>query len=112
MSTTYDLATPQFELPIGAIAEVCERYFVGELAVFGSVLRADFRPDSDLDFLVVFESQDLGPWMEKLDRFEQDLSRALGRKADVVLRSSVESGANYIRRNEILRTARTIYAAR
>jgi len=59
MSTTYDLATPKFELPIGAIAEVCERYFVRELAVFGSVLRADFRPDSDLDFLVVFESQDL-----------------------------------------------------
>jgi uncharacterized protein len=112
MSTTNHLDTPKFELPTEAIAEVCRRYGVEELAVFGSVLRADFRMSSDVDFMVVFESKDLGPWMEKLTRFELDLDRAVGRKADVVLKSSVESGLNYIRRNEILRTARTIYAAR
>jgi uncharacterized protein len=111
MSTTHHLDTPKFVLPAEAIAEVCLRYGVEELAVFGSVLRADFRPDSDVDFMVVFASKNVGPWMEKLDRFEHDLGRAFGRKADVVLKSSVESGWNYIRRNEILRTATTIYAA-
>jgi uncharacterized protein len=111
MSTTHRLATPQFELPVEEIAEVCRRFDVRELAVFGSVLREDFQAGSDVDFLVVFESRDLGPWMEKLGRFEEDLSQALGRKADVVLKSSVQSAWNYIRREEILRTARTIYAA-
>jgi uncharacterized protein len=112
MSTTHPISTPGFELPVDAIAEICERFGVRELSVFGSVLRADFRADSDLDFMVVFAAKDLGPWAEKLDQFEQDLSGALRRKADVVLKSSVESSPNYISRNEILRTARTIYAAR
>lgn len=111
MSTTHRLATPTFELPVEEIAEVCRRFGVRELAVFGSVLREDFQPGSDVDFLVDFESPDLGPWMEKLGRFEEDLSNALGRKADVVLKSSVQFAWNYIRREEILRTARTIYAA-
>jgi uncharacterized protein len=111
MSSTHRLATPTFELPVEEIAEVCRRFGVRELAVFGSVLREDFQPGSDVDFLVVFESPDLGPWMEKLGRFEEDLSEALGRQADVVLKSSVQSAWNYIRREEILRTARTIYAA-
>jgi uncharacterized protein len=111
MSTTHRLATPTFELPTEAIAEVCRRFDVRELAVFGSVLREDFQPGSDVDFLVVFESPDLGPWMEKLGRFEENLSDALGRQADVVLKSCVQSAWNYIRREEILRTARTIYAA-
>jgi uncharacterized protein len=112
MSTTYATTTPNFEFPVDAITEVCERFGVRELAVFGSVLRADFQAKSDVDFMVEFERKDLGPWMEKLDRFEQRLACALGRKADVVLKSSVECGPNYIRRNEILRTARNIYAAR
>jgi hypothetical protein len=111
MSTTHHLATPTFELPTEAIAEVCRRFGVRELAVFGSVLREDFQPGSDVDFLVDFESRDLGPWMEKLGRFEQVLSDALGRQAEVVLKSSIQTAWNYIRRAEILRTARTIYAA-
>ncbi len=111
MSTTHPLATPKFELPVEEIVEVCRRFDVRELAVFGSVFREDFQPGSDVDFLVVFESPDLGPWMEKLGRFEEELSQALGRKADVALKSSVQSACNYIRREEILRTARTIYAA-
>lgn len=43
------------DLPLDKIAELCRRYRVHELALFGSVLRADFRPDSDVDFLVEFE---------------------------------------------------------
>ncbi|MFH0981152.1 MAG: nucleotidyltransferase domain-containing protein, partial [Planctomycetota bacterium] len=43
------------ELPIEAIAELCRKYQVEELSVFGSVLRGDFRPNSDVDFLVTFK---------------------------------------------------------
>jgi predicted nucleotidyltransferase len=50
--------------------------------------------------------------MEKLGRFEESLSNVLGRKADVVLKSSVENGWNYIRRKNILSNARSIYVAR
>lgn len=110
MSTTFQLDTPNFNLPYEAIADVCRRYGVRELAVFGSVLRPDFRSDSDIDFVVEFRSSDLGPWMEKLGRFENDLTFVLGRKADVVLRSSVEAGWNYIRRRDILDSAKTVYA--
>jgi len=49
------------ELPFEAIAEVCRRLGVSELAVFGSALRNDFRPDSDVDFLVRFRNDDPGP---------------------------------------------------
>ena len=44
-----------------------------ELSVFGSLLRDDFGPDSDVDFLVVFRDNDYGPWMGKLQRMEKDL---------------------------------------
>ena len=112
MSTTFHLQTPNFGLPYEAIADVCRQFAVRELAVFGSVLGPAFRTDSDVDFMVVFFRNDLGPWMEKLGRFEESLSNVLGRKADVVLKSSVENGWNYIRRKDILSNARSIYVAR
>jgi predicted nucleotidyltransferase len=111
MSTTFRLQIPTFDLPYGAVGDLCVKYSVQELALFGSILRADFRPDSDIDFLVVFRDNDLGPWMGKLQDFEHDLSQILGRKADVVLKASVEQSDNYIRRSEILRNAAVIYAA-
>ena len=71
-------------LPLDAIAELCRKYDLDELAIFGSALREDFGPDSDIDFLVVFKNDDYGPWMGKLTRFEDDLSALLGRKAEVI----------------------------
>ena len=112
MSTTFPVLTPNFNLLYEAIAEICRCYGVHELALFGSVLRPDFRPNSDVDFLVVFHEKSLGPWAEKLDRFERELSAAVGRRADVTTKESVEESWNYIRRQEILHSARTIYAER
>ena len=54
------------------------KYGVRELSLFGSILRDDFRPESDIDFLVVFGDDDLGPWMAKLLNMEEELSVALG----------------------------------
>lgn len=102
----------RIELPIEKIAALCERYGVAELHLFGSILRDDFRDDSDVDFMVRFLESDLGPWLGKLFDLENDLSTLLGRRVDLVLKDSVESSENYLRRKHILRTAHPLYVAR
>lgn len=94
-------------LPEDKIAEVCRRHGVRELAVFGSVLTDDFRPDSDVDFLVTFENpQNLGPWMSRLTNLQEELGKVTGRKADVALRD----GLKWVIRDRVLASARVIYA--
>jgi len=100
------------ELPAGIIDDVCRKHGVEELSLFGSVLREDFGPDSDLDFLVVFKDNDAGPWMSKFMDLEEELSQALGRRVDVVDKRGVEQSENYIRRRHILSSARVLYVAR
>lgn len=53
------MAMGMVNLPAEGIAALCRKYSVEVLSVFGSVLRVDFRPDSDVDFLVVFKNEDL-----------------------------------------------------
>ncbi len=101
-----------FELPTEIISDVCRRHGVEELSLFGSVLRDDFGPNSDVDFLVVFKNNDAGPWMGKFMDLEEALSQALGRRVDVVDKRGVEQSENYIRRRHILSSARVIYVAR
>lgn len=101
-----------FELPAEVISDVCRKHDVEELSLFGSVLRDDFEPDSDLDFLVVFKDNDAGPWMSKFMDLEEELSQVLGRRVDVVDKRGVEQSENYIRRRHILSSARVIYVAR
>jgi hypothetical protein len=98
-------------LPMAEIEEVCRRYGVKELALFGSALREDFRPDSDIDFLVTFENADSGPWGSKYVEMKEELSAPLGRKADVVSRNGIEQSRNWIRRPAILESAVVIYEA-
>lgn len=82
-----------------------------ELSVFGSSVRDDFGPDSDVDFVVVFKDDDYGPFLSKLMDFEEALSAAIGRPVDLVTRRSVEQSDNYIRREHILSSLRTVYVA-
>lgn len=100
---------PRIALPHEAIAELGDRFGVEELAVFGSVLRPDFRPDSDVDFLVTFIDDDEGPWMSKLQALESALADVLGRDVDVVSRRGIEQSRNARRRRTILESAVTIY---
>jgi len=93
------------------IGELCRRYNVAELSVFGSLLRDDFGPESDIDFLVVFRDNDYGPWMGKLQRMEEDLGALLGREVELVPKESVLRSENWIRRNHILSTAQVIYVS-
>ncbi len=97
-------------LPLEAIAAVCRKHGVSELAVFGSALREDFDPaTSDVDFLVRFIGDDAGPWAHKLMDLEEEFAALLGRKVDVAERLGVEQSRNPYRRNHILDQARTIY---
>jgi predicted nucleotidyltransferase len=97
------------ELPMEAIARVCQKYAVEELSVFGSALRDDFGPGSDVDFLVAFRNNECGPWMSKLVEMEQELAALLGKNVDLVNKRGVEQSRNRIRREEILGSARVVY---
>jgi predicted nucleotidyltransferase len=99
-------------LPVDRIVEICRKHDVTRLEVFGSVLRQDFRSDSDVDFLVTFRDNDSGPWMGKFQDVQDELSRLLGRSVDVVERESVERSENYIRRSHILKSAEPLYVER
>ncbi|HTG35473.1 MAG TPA: nucleotidyltransferase domain-containing protein [Thermoanaerobaculia bacterium] len=96
--------------PTDRIEEFCHRWKIVELSLFGSALRADFRPYSDVDLLVRFAPD--ADW-SLLDhaRMERELSEVLGREVDLVSRTAVEASPNWIRRQEILSTARALYAA-
>lgn len=92
------------------IAEFCRRWKISEFALFGSVLREDFRPDSDVDVLVAFAPDadwSLFDWVEMQDELEQ----IFGREVDLISRRAIERSSNWIRRKEILSTAQVVHAA-
>lgn len=92
------------------IAEFCRKWKITELALFGSVLRNDFRPDSDVDVLVTFEP-DTRYSLFDLVHAQDELKAILGREVDLVERNSVERSENYIRRKHILSSLEPVYVA-
>jgi len=92
------------------IAAFCQRNHIRSLSFFGSVLRDDFGPDSDIDVLVEFEPGK-EPGLMEMAGMETELSGILGHKVDLVERQSVEKSENYIRRRHILQSLETIYVA-
>lgn len=101
--------SPRIPASTAAIEDFCKRWQVAELALFGSVLRDDYDRDSDIDVLVEF-APDGVPGIEFVT-MAAELSRLLGRQADVLTRSAVERSRNHIRRREILESAEVIYEA-
>ena len=99
-----------FVWPQQEVEELCRRWKIVELSIFGSALREDFRPDSDIDLLVRFDPSARWSLFDHA-RMERELGEVLGREVDLVSRSAVERSPNWIRREEILSTARTLYAA-
>jgi predicted nucleotidyltransferase len=92
------------------ITDFCRRWKVTELALFGSVLRGDFSPDSDVDVLVSFAPE--ARWsLFDLVVMQGELRAILGREVDLVERTAVEQAENYIRRKGILGNIEVIYAA-
>lgn len=93
--------TPRLPIPERAIAEFCRRWKVTEFALFGSVVRDDFRPDSDVDVLVSF-APEMRYSLFDLVEMQDELSAAFGRDVDLVTRRAVERGSNEWRRRSIL----------
>ncbi len=105
---------PRLEQRLGvprlAIEAFCQRWNIVEFALFGSVLRDDFRADSDIDVLVTFSATarcGLGEMIQMKDEIE-DL---FGRKVDFIVKSSIERSQNWLRRKHILSSAEVIYVA-
>jgi predicted nucleotidyltransferase len=99
------------EISDDVLADFCRRWGVTELALFGSVLRDDFRPESDVDVLVTFGPA-AHPGLFDLVDMQDELARILGRKVDLVSRRGVEQSRNHLRRTAILSSAETIYVQR
>jgi uncharacterized protein len=99
------------DLPMDAIAEFCARWQVVEFALFGSVLRSDFRSDSDIDVIVQFHS-DAHPTLFDLSYMEDELRILFQRDVDLVTRKGIETSRNYLRRKAILSSAQVIYGTR
>jgi predicted nucleotidyltransferase len=98
-------------IPRKRLAEFCRRWKVSELAFFGSVLREDFRANSDIDLLVSFSPKAKISLFD-LVRMQNELKEIFGREVDLVERRAIEKSENYIRRKSILSDTKVIYAAR
>jgi uncharacterized protein len=93
-----------------AVAAFCRRWGVTELSLFGSVLRGDFGPESDVDFLATF-APDVRRSLFDYAAMRDELAAIVGRRVDLVNREAVENSANQMRRRSILESAEPVYAA-
>lgn len=98
---------PDLAIDPAALAELCRRFHIRRLSLFGSRLKGTARPNSDVDFLVEFEPGQV-PGMLGMAQIEHDLSDLLGGR-HVDLRTAAELSRHF--RDEVVRTARVQYAA-
>jgi predicted nucleotidyltransferase len=98
---------PGIVLPEAEISEICRRYQVKELAVFGSAARGELRPDSDIDLLVDFLPK-TRPGLLDLAAMMRELSALLGRHVDLAVKPALKP----LIRPTVLSGAQVIYAAR
>lgn len=97
--------SPKIPVDRDKIADFCRRWKITEFAFFGSVLRDDFRPDSDVDVLVTF-APDARWSLFDLVEIQEELGEILGRKVDLTEKRGLR---NPFRRYEILRTKEVVY---
>ena len=105
--TATEIVEERFGVEPRRIEAFCRKWRVRELSLFGSALREDFRSDSDVDLLVVFEPDD--PWdLWDIIAMEAELQQLFGRKVDLVEKRALK---NPFRRFDILTTRQILYAA-
>lgn len=93
----------RIDLPADRIVEICRRYGVEELSVFGSAVRDDFGPDSDVDFLYVLSPTSTIGW-EIVD-LRDELAEAVGREVDIVPKNYL----HWVVRDRVLAEAEVIF---
>jgi predicted nucleotidyltransferase len=97
----------ELQLPIKAIDEFCKRWQVKEFSFFGSILREDFNPQSDIDILLSFSENAQWGLFEFVE-MKDELKEILGREVDIVEKEGLR---NPFRKREILETRKVVYAA-
>jgi uncharacterized protein len=97
----------KIHIPLEQIQDFCRRWKIKEFALFGSVLREDFRSDSDIDVLVSFEP-DGGITFDNRVEMLDELAKIFGREVDMVEKGMIR---NPFRRHDILTTKEVVYAA-
>ena len=102
--------TARIEIPYERIAAFCERWSITKLALFGSVLRDDFGPDSEIDILAGFDEAARHTLFD-MDRMEEELEAIFGRDVDLVSWRGVERSPNPLRRKAILQSAELVYGS-
>jgi predicted nucleotidyltransferase len=108
-SVTREVPVTKIRIPEAEIADFCRRHGIQRLELFGSVLRDDFGPESDVDLMVEFE-----PGRTPGLRFftlAEEHGGILGRKVDLLTRRSVEDSPNYIFRKHALERTEILYDA-
>jgi uncharacterized protein len=96
----------RIKIPEKKIRDFCQQYQVQRMALFGSVLRDDFRPESDIDILVVFDSSAHVTFMT-LGRMRRELSSIFQRPVDLV----PQEGLKQAIKQTVISSAQEIYAA-
>jgi len=102
--------SPRIPIDSQRIAAFCRKWRIAKLELFGSVLRDDFRADSDVDVLVTYEPGTDRSLLEAVE-IEDELGRLLGRRVDLVPRRAIEQSYNWIRKRAILDSAQPIHVA-
>ena len=96
-------------IPRDKIARFCRRWKASELAMFGSALRDDFTPESDLDLLISFNPDADWGLLDHM-RMREELRDLLQRNVDLVSKRAIEQSGNWMRRKEILTTAQVLFS--
>lgn len=92
------------------IKEICKRFLIKELAVFGSALRDDFNENSDIDLLVEFRPNSGISFFNIID-LQDEFKKLFGREVDIVSKNAIKRSRNYIRKKKILENHKVIYAS-
>jgi uncharacterized protein len=100
------MGTVKIKIPTENLDSFCQRYQVRRLSLFGSVLRDDFRADSDIDILVQFDSGARVSFMT-LGKMQRELATIFQRPVDLI----PQDGLKPVIREEVLASAQEVYAA-
>ena len=97
-------------LPQEALVDFCKNWKIDEFYLFGSILRKDFNANSDVDVMLQFSPD--AKWGFEIVEMKQELEKIFKRKVDLLTKKSIEQSNNWIRKKEILGTAKLIYVKR
>ena len=107
---TISIPNLRMPLPMAQIASFCRRWSIARLEVFGSALRDDFRPDSDLDLVATYAPEARWSLLDRV-RMKLELEDMLGREVDLLNRRALEKARSRARAAAILTQAEPIYVA-